>query len=197
MQDIEELMQLAVDGIATAERLAELQRVLASSPELRAKFEGLQSLVQKLDSVPMVDGPGVRAIWERSHVPASRRRYGRRAAGAPRFWFAVAYAAVAMLIVVLAVRHAMVSGRSSAASMVAIQEQWPVIYEKDGVTVRSSGDEIVIESNAAFSISYDHSKLEQIDAAHYRRLASGPTTLKVILLSPPQHREFDVPIELR
>jgi ferric-dicitrate binding protein FerR (iron transport regulator) len=192
MQDIEELMQLAVDGVATSEQSAELQRVLASSPEVRAKFEGLQSLVTKLDSVPLVDAPPVIRWWKkddsRGRLSSTRRT---------RFWFAVAYAAAAMLIVVLAVRHAMVSGRSSAASMVAIQEQWPVIAEKDGVTVRSNGDEIVVESSIAFSINYDHSKLEQIDAAHYRRLASGPTTLKVILLSPQHHREFDVPIELR
>jgi anti-sigma factor RsiW len=191
MQDIEELMQLEVDGLATREQSAELQRMLGASPELRVKFEALQSLVQKLDSVPMVDGPPVIRWWKndsRGRLSSTRRT---------RVWFAAAYAAAAMLIVVLAVRHAIVSGRSTAASMVAIQEQWPVIAEKAGVTVRSNGDEIAIESSSAFSISYDHSKLEQIDVAHYRRLASGATTLKVILLSPQQHREFEVPIELR
>ena len=51
MQDIEELMQLSIDGATTAEQEASLRSAL-TDPALRAKFESLQRLTRRLDHLP-------------------------------------------------------------------------------------------------------------------------------------------------
>ena len=57
-----ELIQLAIDGEATQNDRAELDAILASSPEARAMFEAMKNVARQLDAVPMVDPPGVRQV---------------------------------------------------------------------------------------------------------------------------------------
>ena len=193
MQAIEELMQLAADGAATPEQRIELQRFLASNPEARAKFESLQSLVNKLDSVPMADAPAITNFWTPSVSAWQPRRASRR-------WFAVAYAAAAVLIVAIGVHHAMVPGHATSASMTAIDE-WRVagraVAPNASVIVRTNGDEFVVEIRTSLGVSmqYDRSKLVETGRGRYRR-APGATGSTVIRFRLSDHRELKVPVDL-
>ena len=61
-----ELIQLAIDGEATQNDRAELDAILASSPEARAMFEAMKDVARQLDAVPMAEPPGVRpAVMEK------------------------------------------------------------------------------------------------------------------------------------
>jgi hypothetical protein len=52
-----ELMNLAIDGVATPRERADLEAALASRPEARAYYEALSRMVEKLDADPMSEPP--------------------------------------------------------------------------------------------------------------------------------------------
>ena len=194
MKYIEELMQVAADGAATPEQRIELQRILATDPEARAKFESLQSLVRKLDSVPMADPPGITNFWNPPAVAWQPRRPSRR-------WFAIGYAAAAALIIAIAIQHAMVPGQATSASMAPIEEQWRVagraVAPTASVTVRTNGDEFVVEIRTSLkaSMQYDPSKLVETGRGRYRR-APGASGKTVIRFELSDHSELKVPVDL-
>ncbi len=57
-----ELIQLAIDDEATEKDRAELDAILANSPEARAMFEAMKDVARQLDAVPMAEPPGVRPV---------------------------------------------------------------------------------------------------------------------------------------
>jgi hypothetical protein len=52
-----ELMNLAIDGVATPSQRTELESYLAIHPEFRSYLEALSQLSQRLDAAPMVEPP--------------------------------------------------------------------------------------------------------------------------------------------
>lgn len=199
MQDIEELMQLAADGAASAEQMSALQRMLAVSPEARDKYAALQDLVRQLDSVPMVDGPGSRQIWERTPRPLARFRRDRKRSS--RRWFAIGYAAAAVLVIAIAVHETTVPTHSSSASMQQI-EQWPVVGQAASdvatIVVRSDGDEVIaqVTTRLPWTIEYDKTALQKLEPGHFRRIG-GTKRFTVITLRLPNNQELKAAVDLR
>lgn len=52
-----ELMNRALDGVATEPERADLDRALTASPEARSHYEAISRLVRRLDAVEMIDPP--------------------------------------------------------------------------------------------------------------------------------------------
>lgn len=190
MQDTEDLMQLAADGAATADELAALERALVASPKLRPRYEATRALVQKLDSVPMVEPPPMQ-ILSMLHRRMKPQRSGRK-------WFAIAYAAAAVLIIAIAVQHAIVPPEKTSATMAPVESVIGRASNRDAtVVVRSRGDELDVEVTAksTYSIDFDHNVLQQSEPGRFQRLpgAKGRTVIRLRL---PNNNELSVPVDL-
>src|SRR5438128_651037 len=99
--DAIELMQLSIDGETSPEQEAQLRDLLASSAEYRSIYDGLRDLARKLDSVPLLDPPGVRSsVLSRISPSVVSIRRPRRVI------LALAYAAAVVIIVGIAVHRA-------------------------------------------------------------------------------------------
>jgi hypothetical protein len=195
MPDIEELMQLVVDGAATPQQVAELNAAIEKSADARERFESLQGLTRDLDSVPLVDPPGVKPAVMAAIRPIRRFRRDSRA----RHWFIAAYAAAVLLVVGVAVRHAVVPAPTSAGSMAPVDG--PVVARavspSGTLTVRRDGDVYLVQvANAtSYTIEFDNTRLEQIGPNTFRRRPSvrGTTVLRLLL---PANNELKVTIGL-
>ncbi len=74
-----DLMNRALDGVATEPERADLDRALTASPEARAHYEDLSRLVRRLESVPMMDPPAYLHPQVMDAIDASEIRYAPRA----------------------------------------------------------------------------------------------------------------------
>lgn len=201
MPQIEELMQLVIDGVATPAEERELRAALEHSSVAREQFEGLQTIAKSLDAAPVADAPGIKQavmaqIRPLRAAPAHSSRPVRRR------WIAFAYAAAAVMVIGIAVHRAVPPPRDSAATMARIEEEWPVVARAASgntrMTVRGSRGEFVVEVSPKlpYALQWDASRLERIEPNRFRKVggASGPT---VITLRLQDQSELRVTIDLR
>jgi hypothetical protein len=196
MQDIEELMQLAVDGAATPQQQAELRAALETSAPDRERFQSLETLTQRLNAVPMVDPPGVKPAVLASIRPAARVRPFRPA----KRWFPIAYAAAALLVIAFLVQHAIVPSSRSSATMMPVDG--PVVARvsspQASMAIHEDGDEYFVEvaGPSTYELNFDDSKLDRVGPNRFRRHpgAKGKT---VVGLRLPNQKELNVSIDLR
>ncbi len=171
-------------------------------------FNSTDDLERQLDSMPMVEPPGLKATLmaqirfkcEGRLQPADRLKPVR--APFPKRYFAFAYAAAAIIIIVLAIRHAAPPQRNAAASMVAVDvEEAPVIAHiaSDGaeLTVRGNGELFLVEAPRGI-IDWDRARLTAVSFRNHgvvlRRRAAGQA---VVRLSLPDHKQLSAAIDLR
>jgi hypothetical protein len=196
MQDIEELMQLAVDGAATPQQQAELGAALETSAPDRERFQSLETLTRRLDAVPMVDPPGVKPAVLAAIRPPARVRPFRQA----KRWFPIAYAAAALLVIAVLVQHAIVPSSKSSATMMPVDG--PVIARvsspEASMAIHQDGDEFFVEaaSSSTYAIEFDSSKLDRIGTNRFRR-HPGATGQTVVRLRLPNQQELNASIDLR
>lgn len=193
--DLNELIQLAIDGEATPEQRAELQERLAASAENRAAFALMQDLANQLERMPMVE-PTSPMQWR----PASASRTPRvRRYSRPLLAFA--YTAAAVLIIVFAVQRALPPSQT-AATMTRLEEDWPVVARavsaEGKLTIRGNGSEFAVEvtGSGPASLEWDRSKLagpaeaafqNYPETVHLRRRAgaAGPAVVRLHLPDKP------------
>ena len=196
MQDIEELMQLAVDGAATPQQQAELRAALETSPPDQERFQSLETLTRRLGAVPMIDPPGVKPAVMAAIRPAARVRPFRAA----KRWFPIAYAAAALLVIAIAVQQAIVPPSKSSATLMPVDG--PVIARVSSpeatMAIHQDGDEYLVEvtSSSTYELEVDASKLDRISPARFRR-HPGATGQAVVRLRLPNQHELKVSIDLR
>ena len=155
-------MHLAIDGETTPEQQAQLDRIL-ESPVSRAEYDALRNLARELDTVPLLEPPGLRqSILERLRpapvVPLRSRR---------RMALALAYAAAAVIVLGVIV-HRMPPSSETAATMISPESgEWPVIARARSadalMTVRRNGDQLAIDisipSDGGCVVEWDGQKL--------------------------------------
>lgn len=194
MQDIEELMQLAVDGTATPAQQAELNALLERSPEARNRYEDLQRLVKRLDAMPSVDPPAMRIALSGALAPSPAFRR--------RKYFALAYAAAALIVIGVAVYRATPPQSNTSATMTKVEEEWPVVARasRAGVTltVRRNGDEYVatVTPPQEAVVEFDPAKLQQTQPNRFRR-REGAVGITVIRLALPDNAPLSATVDLR
>ncbi len=110
-----ELMNRVLDGAATEPERAELDRAVTSSPEVRAHFDALSRMVQRLDAVPMVEPPTTLHPRIVDALDASPPHATKRAGGDGGFvWW------IRNLLPTPALRYGSTFGLGIAAGAVAI-----------------------------------------------------------------------------
>jgi anti-sigma factor RsiW len=175
-----EMIHLVIDGEASPQQHAEVQKLLAGSPEALHFYESMRDLARELDAIPAPAAPGLK-----NQVLADLRQ-GRGAQPAPvvpirtpahrrrRLVVGFAWAAAAVLLVVVAVDRLVVSGdrvvpTQAAASMPSRDvDAWPLlnrVASEDGtLTIRRSGERFALqflpEPPDTLTISWDDEKLD-------------------------------------
>lgn len=150
-----ELMHRIIDGGGSADERRMLDDLLASSPEARETFAGLEDVARRLDAVPLVDPPPLRASVMEAIArdrPAARNHSERGAK--QRRYLAFAYAAAAVIIVAIAVHHAPpASQRAGATMMRPDASEWTVLARETSasgeLTLRQRGDELIVDGTSA------------------------------------------------
>lgn len=138
-------MQLAVDGQATPEQQAKLREIV-KSPEQQAIYDGLRQLARELDAVPLLDPPGLRgSVLSRLQPAPVTPIHSRRKA-----ILAFVYAAAAVVIIGIAIHHAMPQAKNAAATMVSPDaEEWPVVaqqsYAGATMSIRRNGEQFIVD----------------------------------------------------
>ena len=211
-----QLMHRAIDGEATADEQRQLDDLLASSPEARDTFAGLEDVARRLDAVPLVDPPPLRDLVMAAIVRdelATRRHSGR--AAKRRRYLAFAYAAAAVIIIAIAVHHAPpTSQRAGATMMRADAAEWQLLARAASasgeLTVRERGDELIVDGSSAaggpVTVEWDGDKFFPSNGSatfdlppvrlHLKRRAhsSGATVIRLRL---PGQVSVQATIELR
>ena len=206
-----EIIQLAIDGQATAEDEARLREILATSAEAQAAYDALADLVRHLEAVPLIDPPGIReSVLPRLHPARVTPFRARR-----RTVLAFAYAAAAVIVIGVAIHRAIPPPRS-AATMVHMEEDFPVVAQLSSpegtMTIRRNGDEYELQAKVIgegpVSLEWDGQKLSPAtgmatfgDRSKPIRLIlrrrSGASGSAVIRLRFPQKEILKTTVELR
>jgi hypothetical protein len=206
-----EIMQLALDGQATEEELESLRETLAASPEAQATYDALCNLVRRLEAVPLIDPPAIRASVLSRLRPARVTLFRPRR----RTLLALAYAAAAVIVIGVAI-HRAIPPSPSAATMVRMEEDFPVVAQLSSreatMTIRRNGDEFEVQAKVTgqgpVSLEWDGQKLspatgsatfadrtEPIRLILNRR--SGAAGSAVIRLRLPEKELLKTTVELR
>jgi hypothetical protein len=166
-------------------------------------FNSTDDLEHQLESMPMVDPPSVKAaVMNQISTSARRPVAGALRGRRPRRFFAIAYAAAAILVIVVAIQHATPPARNSAASMVTLDvEDAPIIARVSSgdahLTIRGNGDQFLAEATGG-TIDWDHAKLTVISFRNHgvllQRRAAGRAVVRLRL---PDHKELFTTIDLR
>jgi anti-sigma factor RsiW len=208
-----EMIHLVIDGEASPQQQAEVQQLLAGSPEAVHFYESMRDLARELDAIPAAAAPGLK-----NQILADLREQGRDALRAPaipirtyaqrrrRLVVGLAWAAAAVLLVVVAVDRLVVSGdrvvpTQAAASMPSRDvEAWPLlnrIASGDGtLTIRRSGDRFALqflpEPPDTLTISWDDEKLDFLSESEdgtlilqRRNGVAGSAAVSVLLEDKP------------
>lgn len=140
-EEIIELVNAAVDGVATAEQQAELDRLAAASPDVREMYEATKDISRRLESMNVEAPADLRSWFVRHPVVALPRR-----AEARRYTFAAAWAAAAALVLVF-----LVIGRQQMTDTGATMAPpaWPVVERiaapEATLLVRRQGEMVSLE----------------------------------------------------
>jgi hypothetical protein len=204
-----ELIQLAIDGEATESDRAELDAILANSPEARAMFEAMKDVARQLDAVPMAEPPGVRpAVMERIRSSV-RTGFGlsRPTKVGPhtfrrRTVLAVIYAVAAAIVIGVGIDRLVlerVRPQESGASMVAPDvNDWPVVTRTADVTLRTLGDRYAVQPRIGV-VDWDHRKLELVErmgSSVILQRRNGATGSAMIRLSIEGREVFRTPLRV-
>ncbi len=156
--EIIELVNAAVDGVATAEQQAELERLLATSPDVREMYEATKDIARRLEALNVEPPAGVRSWLVRSPVALPRRAEARR------YTFAAAWAAAAALVLVF-----LVIGRQQMTDTGATMAPpaWPVVEriaaQEATLLVRRQGElvslEVIAPRPESVEIAWDASRV--------------------------------------
>ena len=210
-----DLMHRSIDGDATAEEQRRLEELLASSPEARETFSGLQDVARRLDAVPLVEPPPLRddvmAAIARNQ-PATPAAFARGAR--QRRYLAFAYAAAAVIIIAIAVQHAPPPSQRAGATMMRTDTtELPVLARAKSasgeLTIRERGDEVIVEGTSAaagpMTIEWDAAKF--LPSAGSATFGASPARIRlqrrpnstgacVIRLRLPGHSSVQATVEL-
>jgi anti-sigma factor RsiW len=208
-----EIIQMAIDGEATAEQETQLRRSLANSPETRATYQALRQLAQQLDSVPLVDPPPMRDSILPNLRPANVEPFHPRR----RILLGLAYAAAAVIVIGVAVQRFVPPPHSASATMARLDTaDWPLVAHaaspKAKIAVRGSRNEYVVEVTVSgegpITVEWDGRKLspavgeatfqnqdKPIRLQLHRRV--GASGSAVIRLRLPEKENLTATIDLR
>ena len=131
-----ELIQLAIDGEATPSQRAELESILAASPEARDYFDSIDRVAKTIGNAPRVEpSPSIRddvmsALRNRTATVVSMNQHRTRR----RHLLAYGWAAAAAAVILVAL-YPLVSGRKAeiipsqaGATMAAMSaDSWPLV----------------------------------------------------------------------
>ena len=208
-----EIMQLDIDGQATAEEQSRLRHLLAASPEARAEYDSLRNLAGALDSVPLVEAPPMReSILPELHLAPVAKFHPRR-----RILLGLAYAAAAVIVIGVAVQRFVPPPHSAAATMARLDTaDWPTIgrasTEGARMTVHGNRNDFVVEvtvsSEGPFTVEWDGKKLSPaVGEATFQNLGkpvrlqlhrrNGVSGATVIRLQLPGKENLTTTIDLR
>lgn len=176
----EELIHLSIDGVASLDERAELQRLMSESPEVRSRFDAMTMLVQELESPDGIDAPAgfrdevLTAIRQRNQAAATiltphfagRQRRQR--------YVMLGYAAAAVVVIAVAVQPFIGDRRSgpvrpSDASGSMAAAGWREVGQAGGanasIVVDRRGDAFRVRASfshddgATRIVSWDQTKL--------------------------------------
>ena len=159
----EELVNLVIDGVATAEERAELERLLASSPETRGLYDATLELCRRLDHMPRLEVPKARP----KVLPFRQRR---------RVVFGLAWAAAAAFVLVVFLRSPITHRRDTAATMAPM------------FVVRQQGDAYVLEPRVdqrpvRVTVEFNPQKVTVVGVSGGEDTTSGNTKVSFTLRS--------------
>jgi hypothetical protein len=158
-EEIVELVNAAVDGVATPEQQNELESLVETSPDVREMYEATRDLVRRLEAMNVEPPANLRAwLGQRPSVIALPRR-----AEARRSTFIYGWAAAAAIVLVFLVigRHQLTDTGATMAPA------WPVIQKiaapEATLVARKDGDlvslEVVVPRPAHVEIAWDPSQV--------------------------------------
>lgn len=190
--EIVELVNAVIDGVATAEQRDELDRLMASSPEVRQQFESELDIVRRLEGMREVEPPRELRIGVLQHLQRSSS-VGRggatlhRATSQRRATFAALWAAAAMLVLGFFIFER--SQMTDTAATMA--PAWPVVRTVTAprvtLLVRRSGDLWALEAVPGLSrpqivtIGWDDSKVSLIGVLNDKDASFRKTSVEFTL----------------
>ncbi|HSP17747.1 MAG TPA: hypothetical protein VLV78_23585 [Thermoanaerobaculia bacterium] len=188
-EEVVEIVNAAVDGVATPEQQAELQRLMATSPDVREMFESTREIAERLEAMN-VEPPANLRSWSVAHLRATRAAGdGHRSTGR-RTIFAAAWAAAAALILVF-----LIIGRQQMTDTGAtMAPAWPVverIASPDAtLLVRRQGDmlslEILVPQPETVRIAWDASQMTFVGVFDEKDASLGKASVVFSLRDPSQ-----------
>jgi hypothetical protein len=163
-----ELMNLAIDGEATPEQLAELQQVLITSFDARVTYEAMQNLAAELDTERNAEPPPtlkdeiLNALRQKQGVvPLFSRRSGKRVLAAAA---AAAFLAIALAVMV---RRDSVNPADARATIGSPASRGVIEETANGATVtvriRGRAVEVSAAGPAGAEVSWDGTRLSLLE----------------------------------
>ena len=194
-----ELIELAVDGEISPAQRAELDTILATSPEARGYLESMTEISRRIESAPLVESShsirdDVMAALRNKTAPVvfiNQRRSRRQRLLAYGWLAAAAVVVLVALYPIASGRKTEISPSQAGATMTAMNvDSWPVVArtsaQRDGrmvmLRVRRNGNELAVESElhpareAAVTIRWNPSQMEPLDFA-FGKLDDGRNTI--------------------
>jgi hypothetical protein len=193
-EEIVDLINGVVDGEATADEQAELQRLLVTSDEVRQLYDSTRAIAHRLEEMRSFDPPPdlrsrilEQVVWRRAS--ACRGRAKARPYTGRRRWFAAAWAAAAAIVLVFLI----VGRRPMTDTGATMAPAWPVVQrvtsERATLLVRRNGNLFELQpivSGSSVSITWDDSRLTLIGVSDKKDASFGKASVKFTLRSPSQ-----------
>ena len=173
---IVELIQLDLDREATEQERAELNQILAASPEAREAHRAFSDVVAGLDAIPMAEAPALRGPILQRLRGATAAPTSNIAAFRPRRRVVVAavYAVAAAIVVAVAIdrlaerrEHAVAPDQAAAAMAGLGPGGWPAVgtfsFPTATLVIRRQGDRYAVQpaggGSGPLTIAWDTEKL--------------------------------------
>ena len=168
MERTEELVNLVIDGEATAEERAELERLLLTSPAAQALYQETRELCRRLDAMPRLEVP--KAVPVKASVLPFRRR---------RVVFGLAWAAAAAFILFVFLNYPISQQHDTGATM-APAPMFVVRQQGDAYALEPRVDERPVR----VTVEFDPQKVSLIGVSGGQDTSSGKTKVSFTLRDP-------------